>query len=247
MAYWQRAGQYALDRSAYTEAIAHLSKGLEVLRTLPNTAAHLQRELDLLALRGPALMAASGYGTPEVEETYARARQLCAQMGETPYLFPVLRGLWSFYFVRAELPTASALAQQLLRLSDALHDRSRLVVASYTVGATLFHRGALREARVYLERGNHLYAADTCRSDNTISIDHGITCLLGTSWVLHILGYPDQALQKSRAALQLAQDMVHPFGSAVALSWAARLHQFRREPHVVQELAEAGLSHKKIL
>ena len=37
MAYWKRAGQYALDCSAYTEAIVHLRRGLEVLRTLPKT------------------------------------------------------------------------------------------------------------------------------------------------------------------------------------------------------------------
>lgn len=239
LVYWQRAGQYALDRSAYTEAVAHLTRGLQILRMLPNTTEYLQRELDLLALLGPALMATKGYAAPEVEETYARARALCEQMGETPYLFPVLRGLWGFYFVRAELQTAQALGKQLLCLAHALQDPSHLIVASYAVGATLFHRGAFLEARVHLERGNHLYAADTRRLDNTVSIDHGLTCLLGTSWVLHILGYPDQALQKSRTALQLVQEMGHPFGSAVALSWAARLHQFRREPHAVHELAEA--------
>src|SRR5262245_28741500 len=238
LVYWQRAWQYALDRSAYAEAIAHLSRGLEVLRTLPITAEHLQCELDQLALLGPALMATKGYGAPEVEAVYARARELCEQMGETPYLFPVLRGLWGFYFVRAELQTAHALGKQLLRLAHALQDSSRLIVASYTIGATLFHRGEFLAARVHLERGNHPHATDTRRPDNTVSIDHGLTCLLGTAWHLHLVGYPDQALQKSYAALQLAQEMMQPFASAVALSWAARLHQFRREPRVVQELAE---------
>lgn len=237
--YWKRAGQYALDCSAYPEAIARLHRGLMVLQTLPTNAENQQHELDLLVLHGPALMAMYGYAAPVVEATYTRARELCAQIGETPYLFPVLRGLWGFYFVRAELMTAHALGQQLLHLAHAFQDRSRLVVASYTVGAPLLHCGEFLEARTHLERGNHLSTTERGRQDNTISIDHSITCLLGTSWVLHILGYPDQALQKSHAALQLAREMGHPFGSAVALSWAARLHQFRREPQVVYELAEA--------
>jgi predicted ATPase len=37
IAYWQRAGQRALERSAHLEAVAHLTKGLEVLATLPDT------------------------------------------------------------------------------------------------------------------------------------------------------------------------------------------------------------------
>jgi len=239
ISYWKRAGQYALDRSAHTEAIAHLSRGLEVLGRFPQTAERIQRELDLLALLGPALMATKGYGARQVEETYARARELCQQLGgETPYLFPVVRGLWGFYFVRGELQIAYSLAEQLLRLAHALQDPMSLVVASYTVGATLFHRGELLEARAHLDREEHWYAFDSRRSDRTLSIDHGLTCLLGASWVLHILGYPDQALQKSRQALCVAKKMAHPFGSAAALSWAARLHQFRREPQSVQELAE---------
>src|SRR6266436_4312640 len=59
--YWQRAGQRALERSANLEAISHLSKGLELLATLPDTAERTQQELDLLTVMGPALMATKGY------------------------------------------------------------------------------------------------------------------------------------------------------------------------------------------
>jgi len=45
--YWQRAGQLASQRSAYVEAFAHLTKGLEVLRTLPDTPERIQHELVL--------------------------------------------------------------------------------------------------------------------------------------------------------------------------------------------------------
>ena len=43
--YWQRAGERAIQRSAYAEAIAHLTKGLDLLRSLPHTPEHLQPEL----------------------------------------------------------------------------------------------------------------------------------------------------------------------------------------------------------
>jgi predicted ATPase len=55
--YWQRAGQRAIERSAYLEAIAHLTKGLEVLGTLRNTPKRAQQELTLRIILGPALNA----------------------------------------------------------------------------------------------------------------------------------------------------------------------------------------------
>jgi len=41
------------------------------------------------------LSATRGMAAPEVEQTYARARALCEQVGETPQLFPTLRGLYN--------------------------------------------------------------------------------------------------------------------------------------------------------
>ena len=45
MPYWQRTGQRAIERSANLEAIGHLTKGLEVLKTLPDTPEQVQQEL----------------------------------------------------------------------------------------------------------------------------------------------------------------------------------------------------------
>jgi predicted ATPase len=101
--YWQRAGQHALQRSANLEAIGHLTQGLELLATLPETPARAQQELDLQLAIGPTLMATKGYAVPEVEQTYARARVLCQQVDNTPQLFPALRGLCEFYFNRGRV------------------------------------------------------------------------------------------------------------------------------------------------
>jgi predicted ATPase len=79
--YWQRAGQRALQQSANSEAIQHLTRGLELLTTLPDTPVRAQQELELQIALGPALMATKGQAAPEVEQTYARARALCVQIG----------------------------------------------------------------------------------------------------------------------------------------------------------------------
>src|SRR5262249_24916179 len=102
ISYWQRAGQCAIERSAYMEAMAHCTKGLELLQTLPDTPARAQQELMLhITLRGP-LIATKGSGVPEVERVLIRARELCQQVGETSQLFAVLEGLSTLYIARAE-------------------------------------------------------------------------------------------------------------------------------------------------
>ena len=110
--------------------LAHLTKGLELLKTLPDTPERVQQELTLQTTLGATLMATKGYAAPEVEQAYARARELCRQMGETPQLFPVLGGLYTFHFLRAELQTARELAEQLLRLAQSLQDPALLLWAS---------------------------------------------------------------------------------------------------------------------
>jgi predicted ATPase len=93
--YWQRAGQRAIQRLAHAEAIAHLTQGLQLLTTLPDTPKRLQRELDLQTHLGPVLIATKGYAAPEVAQTYTRARELCQQMGETPLFSTV----WTVAFL----------------------------------------------------------------------------------------------------------------------------------------------------
>jgi predicted ATPase len=155
--YWQRAGQRASERSAYVEAIGHLTKGLELLNTLPDTSERTQLELTLQIAKSVPLIATKGYGVPEVEQAFARARELCRQVGETPQLFPVLRGLSAFYIARAELQTACELAEQLRRLAQNAQNPAMLVEASQMLGTTLFYLGEVAPARVHLEQGIALY------------------------------------------------------------------------------------------
>jgi predicted ATPase len=95
--YWQRAGQCAVERSAHMEAVSRLTKGLALLAPLPDTPARARQELDLQLALGPAFSVTKGLAASEVDRTYARARALCAQVGDTPQLFPTVWGLCRFY------------------------------------------------------------------------------------------------------------------------------------------------------
>jgi TOMM system kinase/cyclase fusion protein len=239
--YWQQAGERASQLSAYTEAISHLTKGLESLKVLPDTPEHIQRELTLQLALGAALVAVKGYTAPEVEKTVLRARALCQQLGETPQLFGVLVGLWAFYAVRAEHTTARELAEQCLSLAQNVHNSIFLVGAHDALGETLLFLGAFAQAREHLEAGMALYDPQQHRSYGAL-FDPKVSYPSYLAWVLWSLGYPDQAQQRSHEALTLAQELSHPFSLAYALHHAARLHQLRREEQAVQERAEAVIA-----
>jgi predicted ATPase/class 3 adenylate cyclase len=129
--YWQRAGQRALERSANPEAIAHVRQGLALLVTQPETRVRWQQELDLQVALGSALIVTQGNAAPEVERVYTRARELCQQVGDTPQLFPVLRGLIVYYQTRGQLQIAFQLAEQLLRLAQSQPEPVFLMLAHY--------------------------------------------------------------------------------------------------------------------
>ena len=152
--YWQQAGQRANERSAHAEAEAHLTKGLEVLATLPETPERAQHELTLHLSLGPALMATRGHHTEEVERVYTRARELCQQVGETPQLFAALAGLHRFYFVQGALPTVRELAEQFLGMAQRQDDLSIRLAGHLLLGTPLIWLGEVRTAHEHFEQPN---------------------------------------------------------------------------------------------
>jgi predicted ATPase/class 3 adenylate cyclase len=238
--YWQRAGQRAVERSANLEAISHLTQGLAVLQTLPETAERTQHELVLQTTLGPALMITRGFAAPEVEHAYARARALCQQVGETPQLFSVLRGLWQFYNGRGAYQTAGELGEQCLQLAQQGHDTAGLLEAHHTLWTTRLLLGELSLARVHLEQGLALYDAQQHRALAFLyGHDPGVCCQGVAALTLWLLGYPDQALRQQHAAHTLAQEVAHPPSLAFTRMLAAIAHQLRREAHAAHGQAEA--------
>jgi len=240
---WLRAGQRASERSAHVEAITHLTKGLEVLKTLPETPEHTQLELVLQTTLGPALMATKGYAAPEVEYAYARARELCRQVGETPQLSQALWGLWYFYLVRAAFQTARELGEQLLNLAQRVQAPALLLLAHRVLGQTLAFLGEFSTAQVHLERGMTFYDLGQHRAFASLyGQDQGVICRSWAALTLWSLGYPDQALRRSREALTLAHELAHPFSLAYAMCFAGMFCQLRREVQAAQERATAEIA-----
>jgi len=241
--YWQRAGDRSSARSAYVEAVAHLTTGLEVLQRLPGTPERTQHELDMQVGLGQALQVTKGISVPEAGHAYARARELCQQMGDTPQLFVTLTGLAEFYRSRGDLEAARNLGEQLLALAQRQHDPERLADAHSVLGQVLFYLGEFVPARAHLDQVLAVSAAPLDRSP-TSHFDRvaRVVAYGPMAYVLWLLGYPDQALARSHAMLTYAQELRHAFRLARARYTMATLHKLQGKADATQEWAEAALA-----
>src|SRR5262249_9477908 len=195
---------------AYLEAVSHLTTGIELLKTLPETPARTQQALSLHIALGAALFVTKGNAAPEVENAYTQAYTLCQQVGETPDLVPVLLGLHRFYLVRPQLHTAREIGETLLRLVQRADDPALAVLAHYALGNTSLARGALPAARQHLEEGIARYTPDQRRVPVFRMGPHpGVACRGLAAWTLWLLGYPAQALALLHEALALAHALSH--------------------------------------
>ena len=237
--YWQQAGLRASARSANVEAIAHFGKAIELLRSTPENPERPRRELALQIELGACLMAARGYAAPEVESTFAQARELCRHVGETRQLFRALKGLQSFYVVRGRIAVAHELGEQLLRVAQRTSDRSHLVEAHRRLGLCLFFRGEFQAAQSHYNDAL-LQITPGLQLDPAIyGNDPEVLGLSNLAWLEWFLGYPDKALHRSEGALVIAQGRGHALSLAYALGICAFVHQLRGEHSETAKRADA--------
>ncbi len=240
ISYWQLAGQRAVERFANQEAIAHLTKGLELLEDQPENPEHTRQELMLQLAMGSTLSSLKGFAAPEVEAAFSRAYTLCQQGGGAQLRFPALWGLWHFYLLKSELSKAVTLAEQLLILTQTASDPVFLSDAYRARGETFLWSGEFSQARALVEKGIDL--DDTRQQNAYIAESPGVACRFFAAVALWFLGYPDQALLRSREAITVAQEMSHPFSLSAAHHFAGTLHVLRQEGDATLEQAEAAMA-----
>jgi predicted ATPase len=217
--YRLKSGQQALARSAMTEAVAQLQRGLELLVSMPEGARPVQHELDLQIALGRALMAARGYSAPVVADALIRARALAEQFDRPDRLVPLLYSQWGFHMVRAEHQLAVSLAEQMERLGETRKDQTALLLGHYIHGASCYFLGEFVTARALLELCDGLRdpaarancAAITVADPRAASLGHLVSTLAR-------LGHLDQGRVRGDEALSEARSLNHPFTEAFVLS-----------------------------
>jgi class 3 adenylate cyclase/predicted ATPase len=241
--YWRIAGEQALTRYANIEAVTHFRKALSQLERLSPSNERDQQEVALLTALGTALTAIQGYGASEAERIYGRARLLCQTIGDTPQLYPALRGLQSYYQVRGPLQSARDIGEQLLRLAERRGDLSLLVEARRALGWCLFCLGELKAGKEHLEAALNLYdAQSSLRNIRAYGSDAGVLGLVNLAWLEWCLGNLDRAVERGQDAVRHAKVLAHPLSLAYALCMSAAVHQGLRQSEVTEELANNAVT-----
>ena len=242
--YFLLAAHQAAHRSANREAAVLARRGLDTIGLLPETPQRLSQELRLQIALGPALMSTVGWGAPEVEAVYRRARELCHQVVETAQLFPVIWGLWQYWLARAEYQTARELGEQLLTLASKIQDPALLLMAHHALSNTDWQSGDFERARMHAERAVAIYRPNEHHSLAALYGGHdtGVANRSRLAVNLWLLGYPDQALERSRDAIALARDIAHSTSVVLALVFDAMILQQCRDVAGTRQHAEEGVS-----
>ena len=242
--YHKLAGEHALRQHAYREAADHARRALGMLEALAGSTPRPEQELGLDIMLGAALAATQGYAAPEAARAYARAWELCTQMGATRELLPVLVGLGRYYLVRGEFQTAHAVATHLMVVAEATHDRALLLAAHNALGVVSFYTGRFAAARDHLEQGIAMCESDVHGPNPSPAIrlvPSGVSCPMHAALSLWMLGLPDRAVARAEEALALARSLDHPFSVSYACHHTAGLHEWRRESRAMHELEEEAL------
>src|SRR5262249_20373797 len=152
------AGKNAALRSANVEAIAHLRRGIEVTAHLPEGESRNRTELDLQLVLGPCLIAMHGPAESNALATFARARELCEQLGKPPEYLQVMFWFATATVVRGELQKANEAVATLLSAAEARGDRPALINAMRLHAMILFFLGRPPDAREVIERAAVMFS-----------------------------------------------------------------------------------------
>jgi DNA-binding response OmpR family regulator/class 3 adenylate cyclase/predicted ATPase len=239
--WWGKAGDRALGKSAYIEAISNFDKALRLAQGA--VAGQRQRRL-LLRLQigyGQALIASRGHGAPETTAAFARARELAAGIENGSERLSALYGMWSGSFCRAELVPMGDLAERIaqeVENSPELNDMR--VVADRLLGVTAWFRGDYLRARLHLERAVEAYDTDRHAAlALRFGQDVGVCAMVYLALVLWTVGKTRAAHRQIDAARALALQSGHVPTIAYMRVHECALACISADPRAALPLAQA--------
>jgi tetratricopeptide (TPR) repeat protein len=238
--YLRYAGEQAVARSAHREAVELLRQALRLLGSVPESAGRAEHELALQATLAPALMAVQGWGSAEVQVAYQRAKELSERLKDQSHHAAVLVGLATMFEARGDYRQSQALLDEYLRGDPENCQGSSVVESHELLACSHFHQGAFAVSVEHASQALTLYEPERSYSFRaSIGANPAVSAEGWAALSLWFLGFPDRALERAHETLRRARD--HVYSLALAQTQIAVLYQYRREPVLAVERAEAAI------
>jgi class 3 adenylate cyclase/tetratricopeptide (TPR) repeat protein len=225
--YRMHAGDRAISRSAFKEAIAHFSAALKIAETLPDAADRKRRQLDFLLKLGPALMVVRGTQSAEVEYAYRRATEIGESLGDVTALYKAKWGLWLSANVRQKTALARDRANELVDLARRSNDGDLLLEAYHCGWSTAFYRGEVAATLDLGRIGVETYDVNRHRHLGHAFGGHdpGVCAHIMSAVSLELSSDRELARESIARALALAEALDQPNSLARALNDSAMCYQ----------------------
>jgi class 3 adenylate cyclase/tetratricopeptide (TPR) repeat protein len=237
--YWEKAGSRALERSANAEATGHYRAALALLGGLPPDA-RPAKELVLQVSLGNALSAAAGYGDSMTGAAYKRAWELCIELEDRKYVWPVLYSLSCYDDVAGSLDKARQTASKMVELAEESGESAPVLAAHSTLALILSHMGQWGEGHESAKKCIGLYDLQKHASlAAQFAEDPCVQAHAANSFCLWNLGYPDQAVQSLAQTIQLAEHLQHANSKAYALAVVPIVHTWLQDPEAALLASQA--------
>src|SRR5271165_3245247 len=187
--YWGKAGDLALRRSAFKEAIAHLGKAIEMTEAVSGEKEGASGRVKLQVSYGNAMFAARGFAAPETTAAFERARELAVTDADAAERFSINYGLWAGSYVRGELGAMRELSEAFLRDCASRPNSPEAGVAHRIHGVTKSFAGEFDDARAHLEKALAIFQNE---QDDDLAfrfgMDIGIAAMIQAAMVYWPLG-----------------------------------------------------------
>jgi tetratricopeptide (TPR) repeat protein len=243
-AYRMRAGDQAVSRSAYTEAIAHYAAGLKMAETLPEPDTRKRRQLDFLLKLGAASMVAKGMQSAEVEDAYRRAEDIGEAIGDAPATYKAKWGLWLHANLRRKTALARDRASELVTLAQRSGDSELLLEAYHCRWSTAFFRGevtgTLDDSQIGID--NYDMARHRHLGHDFGGHDPGVCAHVQHGNALQLSGDRARATDSLARALTLAETLDHPNSLAHALHNGCICHQLGGDRDATSAVADRAVA-----
>jgi len=238
--YRRLSAEQALGRHAYSTAIDELRSVLEKQDQMPATAERNQQQLDCLILLGSTLVAVQGYSSPEVEQTFGRALEICDTLPGSKTNFNALWNLAGFHMARGELARSRSLIEQAVGLAKETDNPDLDLLTGNALTQQFFFEGDFKNASeqavkvfAHYDSARHSKLAQAYSQEDPAQVCAGIDVIASL-----LLGYSNQSLARERMVHELSAELNNPHSTAFGLVLCAIASQFRRDLSATQKYAD---------